>query len=62
MCGGVIDDEEVCFGQNDQQETAVKALESLCEHSKDEAQVLTALRSVTNKKNHADMKSVKVSE
>lgn len=49
MCGGVVDDEEVCFGQNDQQETAVKALESLCEHSKDEAQVLTALRSVTNK-------------
>ncbi|TKS72229.1 Testis-expressed protein 11 [Collichthys lucidus] len=30
--------------ENGQQETAVKALESLCEHSKDEAQVLTALR------------------
>lgn len=33
--------------QNEQQETAMKALESLCENSKDEAQVLTALRSVT---------------
>lgn len=33
--------------QNKQQETAMKALESLCENSKDEAQVLTALRSVT---------------
>lgn len=32
--------------QNEQQETAMKALESLCENSKDEAQVLTALRSV----------------
>uniref|UniRef100_A0A3B4Z2H8 Protein ZIP4 homolog n=1 Tax=Seriola lalandi dorsalis TaxID=1841481 RepID=A0A3B4Z2H8_SERLL len=31
---------------NEQQETAMKALESLCENSKDEAQVLTALRSV----------------
>ncbi|KAM9356520.1 testis-expressed protein 11 [Symphorus nematophorus] len=30
--------------QNEQQETAMKALESLCETSKDEAQVLTALR------------------
>ncbi|KAA8588794.1 hypothetical protein FQN60_010139, partial [Etheostoma spectabile] len=29
---------------NEQQETAMKALESLCENSKDEAQVLTALR------------------
>lgn len=33
--------------QNEQQETAMKALESLCENSKDEAEVLTALRSVT---------------
>uniref|UniRef100_A0A671ULS0 Protein ZIP4 homolog n=1 Tax=Sparus aurata TaxID=8175 RepID=A0A671ULS0_SPAAU len=32
---------------NEQQETAMKALESLCENSKDEAEVLTALRSVT---------------
>lgn len=32
--------------QNEQQETAMKALESLCENSKDDAQVLTALRSV----------------
>uniref|UniRef100_A0A8K9UHR2 Protein ZIP4 homolog n=1 Tax=Oncorhynchus mykiss TaxID=8022 RepID=A0A8K9UHR2_ONCMY len=40
----------LCFlsFQNEQQDTAMKALESLCEHSKDEAQVLTALRSVTN--------------
>ncbi|XP_029586102.1 testis-expressed protein 11 isoform X2 [Salmo trutta] len=30
--------------ENEQQDTAMKALESLCEHSKDEAQVLTALR------------------
>ncbi|XP_059202735.1 testis-expressed protein 11 isoform X2 [Centropristis striata] len=30
--------------ENEQQETAMKALESLCENSKDEAQVLTALR------------------
>ncbi|XP_068182073.1 testis-expressed protein 11 [Antennarius striatus] len=30
--------------QNEQQETAIKALESLCETSKDEAQVLNALR------------------
>ncbi|XP_047441653.1 testis-expressed protein 11 isoform X2 [Mugil cephalus] len=30
--------------ENEQQETAVTALESLCENSKDEAQVLTALR------------------
>ncbi|XP_044061465.1 testis-expressed protein 11 isoform X4 [Siniperca chuatsi] len=30
--------------KNEQQETAMKALESLCENSKDEAQVLTALR------------------
>ncbi|XP_040904364.1 testis-expressed protein 11 [Toxotes jaculatrix] len=30
--------------ENEQQETAMKALESLCESSKDEAQVLTALR------------------
>nr|XP_043895705.1 testis-expressed protein 11 [Solea senegalensis] len=30
--------------ENEQQETAMKALESLCEHSKDGAQVLTALR------------------
>ncbi|XP_034399155.1 testis-expressed protein 11 [Cyclopterus lumpus] len=30
--------------ENEQQETAMKALESLCEHSEDEAQVLTALR------------------
>uniref|UniRef100_A0A8C2ZEZ7 Protein ZIP4 homolog n=1 Tax=Cyclopterus lumpus TaxID=8103 RepID=A0A8C2ZEZ7_CYCLU len=33
--------------QNEQQETAMKALESLCEHSEDEAQVLTALRSLS---------------
>lgn len=33
--------------QNEQQETTMKALESLCENSKDEAEVLTALRSVT---------------
>lgn len=32
--------------QNEQQETAMKALESLCENSKDEAQIVTALRSV----------------
>ncbi|XP_008324965.1 testis-expressed protein 11 [Cynoglossus semilaevis] len=30
--------------KNEQQETAIKALESLCENSTDEAQVLTALR------------------
>ncbi|XP_070818710.1 testis-expressed protein 11 [Chaetodon trifascialis] len=30
--------------ENEQQETAMKALESLCENSRDEAQVLTALR------------------
>ncbi|KAF1384881.1 hypothetical protein PFLUV_G00124790 [Perca fluviatilis] len=30
--------------ENEQQETAMKALETLCENSKDEAQVLTALR------------------
>ncbi|TNN64397.1 Testis-expressed sequence 11 protein [Liparis tanakae] len=30
--------------ENEQQETAMKALESLCENSEDEAQVLTALR------------------
>ncbi|XP_074530921.1 testis-expressed protein 11 [Halichoeres trimaculatus] len=30
--------------ESDQQETAMKALESLCDNSKDEAQVLTALR------------------
>ncbi|KAM7417453.1 hypothetical protein PAMA_017210 [Pampus argenteus] len=30
--------------ENEQQDTAMKALESLCEHSRDEAQVLTALR------------------
>ncbi|XP_056149194.1 testis-expressed protein 11 [Lampris incognitus] len=30
--------------ENEQQGTAIKALESLCENSKDEAQVLTALR------------------
>ncbi|XP_026186381.1 testis-expressed protein 11 [Mastacembelus armatus] len=30
--------------ENDQQETAIKALESLCENSKDDAQILTALR------------------
>ncbi|XP_037636725.1 testis-expressed protein 11 [Sebastes umbrosus] len=30
--------------ENEQQETAMKALESLCENSQDEAQVLTALR------------------
>ncbi|XP_071773210.2 testis-expressed protein 11 [Centroberyx gerrardi] len=30
--------------ENEQQETAMKALESLCENSKDEPQVLTALR------------------
>ncbi|XP_026214349.1 testis-expressed protein 11 [Anabas testudineus] len=30
--------------ENEQQETAIKALESLCENSKDDAQVLTALR------------------
>ncbi|XP_060904335.1 testis-expressed protein 11 [Labrus mixtus] len=30
--------------ENEQQETAMKALESLCDNSKDEAQVLTALR------------------
>eukprot|EP00063_Salmo_salar_P080321 XP_014055156.1 PREDICTED: testis-expressed sequence 11 protein isoform X5 [Salmo salar] len=30
--------------ENEQQDTAMKALESLCEHSKDEAQVVTALR------------------
>ncbi|XP_029368795.1 testis-expressed protein 11 [Echeneis naucrates] len=30
--------------ENEQQETAMKALESLCENSKDEAQVLAALR------------------
>ncbi|XP_051277031.1 testis-expressed protein 11 isoform X1 [Dicentrarchus labrax] len=30
--------------ENEQQETAMKALESLCENSKDDAQVLTALR------------------
>ncbi|XP_042348716.1 testis-expressed protein 11 [Plectropomus leopardus] len=30
--------------ENEQQDTAMKALESLCENSKDEAQVLTALR------------------
>ncbi|XP_054453956.1 testis-expressed protein 11 [Anoplopoma fimbria] len=30
--------------ENEQQETAMKALESLCENSKDEAKVLTALR------------------
>ncbi|KAG7225781.1 hypothetical protein INR49_014432, partial [Caranx melampygus] len=33
--------------ENEQQETAMKALESLCESSKDEAQVLTALRSLS---------------
>lgn len=32
--------------QNGQQETGIKALEILCENSKDEAQVLTALRCV----------------
>lgn len=32
--------------QNEQQDIAMKALESLCENSKDEAQVLTALRYV----------------
>lgn len=32
--------------QNGQQETAMKALEILCEHSKDQAQVLVALRYV----------------
>lgn len=32
--------------QNEQQETAMKALESLCENSRDDAQVLSALRSV----------------
>uniref|UniRef100_A0A673LPB2 Protein ZIP4 homolog n=1 Tax=Sinocyclocheilus rhinocerous TaxID=307959 RepID=A0A673LPB2_9TELE len=31
--------------QHEQQETAVKALESLCEHSQDVTQILTALRS-----------------
>uniref|UniRef100_A0A665XBE3 Protein ZIP4 homolog n=1 Tax=Echeneis naucrates TaxID=173247 RepID=A0A665XBE3_ECHNA len=35
---------------NEQQETAMKALESLCENSKDEAQVLAALRSVRTEK------------
>lgn len=34
--------------QNELQETAMKALESLCESSKDDALVLTALRSVRN--------------
>ena len=32
--------------QNEQQDTAIKALESLCEHSQDGPQVLKALRSV----------------
>ncbi|XP_027135583.1 testis-expressed protein 11 isoform X2 [Larimichthys crocea] len=50
--------------ENDQQETAVKALESLCEHSKDEAQVLTALRCLvrlvlsTTEKSRDEMRSV----
>uniref|UniRef100_A0A3B4YEZ3 Protein ZIP4 homolog n=1 Tax=Seriola lalandi dorsalis TaxID=1841481 RepID=A0A3B4YEZ3_SERLL len=34
---------QIALEQNEQQETAMKALESLCENSKDEAQVLTAL-------------------
>lgn len=37
----------VSLWQNDQQEIAVKALESLCEYSEDDTQVLSALRSVT---------------
>uniref|UniRef100_A0A8C1T9K7 Protein ZIP4 homolog n=1 Tax=Cyprinus carpio TaxID=7962 RepID=A0A8C1T9K7_CYPCA len=32
--------------QHEQQETAIKALESLCEHSQDVTQILTALRSL----------------
>ncbi|KAM9413438.1 testis-expressed protein 11-like [Salvelinus alpinus] len=36
---------------HEQQDTATKALESLCENSKDEAQVVTALRTVTNTQN-----------
>lgn len=39
----------ICLWQNEQQETAMKALEHLCENSKDEAQVVTALRSVKTK-------------
>lgn len=39
----------VSVRQNEQQETAIKALESLCENSTDEAQVLTALRLVAKK-------------
>uniref|UniRef100_A0A3Q3VUP4 Protein ZIP4 homolog n=1 Tax=Mola mola TaxID=94237 RepID=A0A3Q3VUP4_MOLML len=34
---------QIALEQNEQQETAMKALESLCETSKDEAQVLSAL-------------------
>jgi len=34
--------------QHEQQETAIKALECVCEHSQDVAQILTALRSVTH--------------
>lgn len=34
--------------QHEQQETAIKALESLCEHSQDVPQILTAFRSVTH--------------
>ncbi|XP_038555989.1 testis-expressed protein 11 isoform X2 [Micropterus salmoides] len=49
---------------NEQQETAMKALESLCENSKDEAQVLTALRCLvrlvlfTIEKSNDDMRNV----
>lgn len=43
VCSG----EGVCFlCQNEQQETAIKALESLCESSDDAGLVLSALRSV----------------
>ncbi|XP_041800433.1 testis-expressed protein 11 [Chelmon rostratus] len=50
--------------ENDQQETAMKALESLCENSKDEAQVLTALRCLvrlvlsTTEKSSDEMRTV----
>ncbi|XP_034036835.1 LOW QUALITY PROTEIN: testis-expressed protein 11 [Thalassophryne amazonica] len=53
--------------ENEQQDTAVKALESLCENSSDEAQVLTALRclvrlfSSTIEKTHDETGSLNMS-
>uniref|UniRef100_A0A8C9V008 Protein ZIP4 homolog n=1 Tax=Scleropages formosus TaxID=113540 RepID=A0A8C9V008_SCLFO len=44
--GGKCDICVTLLSQHEQQDVAVKALESLCEHSQDAAQVLTALRSV----------------